>query len=150
MVATATNHNESQRLTKAQRAALGAWLSCKSQAEVARHIGTTKATVTRWLRQPRFADTVFDLERSATEEARQVVIASQVRAVEVLREQMDDGDARIRQSAAVHLLKLSGLYNERVTQDIRHTGEQDSSVVIQFVNDWRNAEPTPDPPKDTP
>jgi len=83
MVATATNHNESQRLTKAQRAALGAWLSCKSQAEVARHIGTTKATVTRWLRQPRFADTVFDLERSATEEARQVVIASQVRAVEV-------------------------------------------------------------------
>lgn len=101
--------DKSGELTKSQKQAIQVWLTCKSQAEVARRTGTAEETICRWLQQPSFAGAIRDLENSVTEEVRRAVISSQARAVEVLREQMDNDDQWVRQSAAVHLLKMGGM-----------------------------------------
>jgi len=104
--------DKTRQLTIEQQNAIDLLLQGKSDREVAEAVGVARQTVTEW--RNRNALFVAELNRrrqevwgSQTERLRQLVI----QAVNVLEEDLQQNqDRRLRQAAAVHILRAVGLY----------------------------------------
>jgi len=103
---------KSRQLTIEQENAIDLLLQGKSDREVAEAVGVSRQTVTEW--RNRNALFVAELNRrrqevwgGQTERLRQLV----AQAVSVLEEDLQQNqDRRLRQAAAVHILRAVGLY----------------------------------------
>ncbi|NPV81467.1 MAG: helix-turn-helix domain-containing protein [Firmicutes bacterium] len=103
---------KSRQLTIEQENAIDLLLQGKSDREVAEAVGVSRQTVTEW--RNRNALFVAELNRrrqevwgGQTERLRQLV----AQAVSVLEEDLQQKqDLRLRQAAAVHILRAVGLY----------------------------------------
>lgn len=98
-------------LSVKQRNAIDLILLGKSDEEVAEEICVRRETVNRWKNQD--SDFVYELRKN-----RKQVWGSQKdrlrglisKAVNVLKENLDNEDPKIKQSVAIHILKSVGLY----------------------------------------
>lgn len=110
-----TNSDTIRQLSVEQQNAIDLLITGMTDEEVATQVGVTRQTVNQWRNQnPVFA---AELNRRR-EEAWGVCIDGlrhlQARAVEVLSENLSARDPRLRQQAAVQVLKASGLYGTRL------------------------------------
>ncbi|NSW83138.1 MAG: helix-turn-helix domain-containing protein [Syntrophothermus sp.] len=104
--------DKSRQLTIEQENAIDLLLQGKSDREVAEAVGVSRQTVTEW--RNRDALFVAELNRrrqevwgGQTERLRQLV----AQAVNVLEEDLQQNqDRKLRQAAAVHILRAVGLY----------------------------------------
>ena len=117
-----------------QENAIDLLIQGKSDREVAEAIGVARQTVNQW----RNHDAVFVAELNAT---RHEIWGSQTerlrslvkKAVDILESSLDAEDLRLRQSAAVHILKAVGLYGV----DLKPTGATNAEALKE---DWERAE----------
>lgn len=105
--------DKSRHLTPAQEVAVALVLAGKTDGEVAEAAGVSRQTVWEWRHHhPAFIAAMnrarLEVWEAATERLRSLL----TRAVEVLAEDLDGEDRRLRQQAAVHLLRAVGLYGE--------------------------------------
>ena len=122
-----TNHDRNgHNLSLKQENAIDILVLGKSDREVAESIGVARQTVTQW----RNHDDEFvvalnrrraDIWGSQTDRLRTLV----VRAVDVLEANLDSEDERLRQVAAVHILRSVGLYG----RDLEPDGPADAEKI---------------------
>ncbi|MGH2626244.1 MAG: helix-turn-helix domain-containing protein [Anaerolineales bacterium] len=108
-----TEPDKSRHLSAAQEVAAACVLAGKTDGEVAEAVGVSRQTVWEWRhRHPVFIAEVnrrrVEVWEAASERLRGLVD----RAVEVLEADLAGEDARLRQQAAVHVLRVVGLYGE--------------------------------------
>jgi hypothetical protein len=88
-------------------------LAGKTDGEVAAAVGVSRQTVWEWRhRHPAFIAEVNRRRKEVWEAASERLRGLLTRAVEVLAEDLEGEDRRLRQQAAVHLLRAVGLYGE--------------------------------------
>jgi transposase len=127
--------DKTRQLTIEQQNAIDLLLQGKSDREVAEAVGVSRQTVTEW--RNRNAPFVAELNRrrqevwgSQTERLRQLV----AQAVSVLEEDLQQNqDRRLRQAAAVHVLRAVGLYG----CDLKPKGATEPEDIEA---EWANAE----------
>ena len=104
--------DKTRQLRIAQRNAIELLLAGKTDQEVAEAVGVSRQTVTVWRNRDALFQTALEVRRKEiwgahVERLRQIA----GRAVEVLEaDLLQEEDRRLRQSAAVHVLKCVGLY----------------------------------------
>lgn len=126
---------KSRQLSIEQENAIDLLLQGKSDREVAEAVGVSRQTVTEW--RNRNALFVAELNRRRrevwgrqTERLRQLV----AQAVSVLEEDLQQKqDLRLRQAAAVHILRVVGLYGVNLAP----RGATDPEVIEA---EWKNDE----------
>lgn len=104
--------DKARHLTIEQENAIDLLLQGKTDREVAEAVGVSRQTVNQWRNQnPLFA---AELNRrrqetwgSQLERLRRLV----AQAVDILEQDLKAQDRRLRQQAAIHILKVVGLYN---------------------------------------
>jgi transposase len=129
-----TKADTNGQLKLEQDHAINLLLQGQSDREVAEAVNVSRQTVNQW----RNHDAVFVAELNAR---RQALWGSQTerlrslisQAVDVLRSDLENEDLRLRQSAAVHILKAVGLYGA----DLKPTGGTTAEAIEA---DWREAE----------
>ena len=121
-----TKADKTRQLTIEQENAIDLLLQGQTDREVADQVGVTRQTVTTW----RNTNAAFEAELNRrrqdvwggqTERLRGLV----ARAVDVLAEDLEGGDLRLRQGAAIHILKTVGLYGA----NLRPTGPTDPEAI---------------------
>ncbi|MGB4725897.1 MAG: helix-turn-helix domain-containing protein [Thermogutta sp.] len=104
--------DKTRQLRVAQQTAIELLLAGKTDQEVAVAVGVTRQTVTLWRNKDELFRAALDARRreiwgAHVERLRQLV----ARALQILEDDLgQDEDRRLRQSAAVHVLKCVGLY----------------------------------------
>ncbi|WP_188881584.1 helix-turn-helix domain-containing protein [Alicyclobacillus cellulosilyticus] len=118
---------KTRQLSIEQENAIDLLLMGKSDREVAEAVGVTRQTVWEWRnRNPDFIAALNarrqELWGAQVERLRQLV----AKAVDVLEEDLhQNADAKLRQAAAVHILRAVGLYGT----DLRPTGHTDPEEI---------------------
>jgi len=113
-------------LSVEQENAIDLLIQGKSDREVAEAVGVARQTVNQWRNQDAVFIAELNVRRHAiwgsqTERLRSLI----AKAVDVLERDLDSEDLRLRQSAAVHLLKAVGLYRA----DLEPTGETSAEAI---------------------
>lgn len=104
--------DKTRQLRVAQQNAIELLLAGKTDQEVAVAVGVTRQTVTLWRNKDELFRAALDARRreiwgTHVERLRRLV----TRALQILEDDLgQDEDRRLRQSAAVHVLKCVGLY----------------------------------------
>jgi delta 1-pyrroline-5-carboxylate dehydrogenase len=112
-VANLTDPDKSRHLTPAQEVAVALVVAGKTDREVAEANGVARQTVWTWRHyHPAFIAEVNRRRMEVWEAAVDRLRGLLVRAIEVLAEDLDAEDRRLRQQAAVHVLRAVGLYGE--------------------------------------
>jgi len=112
-MAQATAPDKSRHLTAAQEVAADLVVAGKTDGEVAEAVGVTRQTVWEWRhRNPAFIAETNRRRKELWEAASERLRGLVARAVDVLAEDLDGEDRRLRQQAAVHVLRAFGLYGE--------------------------------------
>lgn len=110
-----TESDKSRQLTVAQRNAVDLLVLGKTDGEVAEGVGVTRQTVNEW----RNHDSVFiaelnsqrqELWNSPKQHLRRLVS----KAIQTLEDNLGAEDPALRQAAAVHVLKSTGLYGTQM------------------------------------
>lgn len=123
--------NKTKQLSIEQENAIDWLIQGKRDREVAEAVKVNRSTVNHW----RNHDAVFIAELNArreelwnceTERLRTLV----EKAVDVLKSDLDSEDLKLRQSAAVHLLRAVGLYGA----DLKPTGQTNPDAI---ESDWK-------------
>jgi hypothetical protein len=110
-VANLTSPDKSRHLTPAQEVAVALVVAGKTDGEVAEAAGVTRQTVWEWRRRhPAFIAEVNRRRMEVWEAAVERLRGLLLRAIEVLAEDLDAEDGRLRQQAAVHVLRAAGIY----------------------------------------
>lgn len=106
-----TNSDGNRQLSIEQQNAIDLLITGMTDEEVATQVGVTRQTVNQWRNQnPLFAAELNRRREEAWGSSVDGLRHLQARAVEVLKENLANKDARLRQQAAVQVLKASGLY----------------------------------------
>ena len=126
-----TQTDKSRQLSLEQENAIDLLIQGHSDREVASAVNVSRQTVNQW----RNRDSVFMGELNARRQAVWGNQAERLRslisqAVDVLESDLSSEDVRLRQSAAVHILKAVGLYGA----DLKPTGETSPDAI---ESDWR-------------
>lgn len=126
-----TKADTNGQLKLEQDHAINLLLQGKNDREVAEAVNVSRQTVNQW----RNHDSVFMGELNARRQAVWGNQAERLRslisqAVDVLESDLSSEDVRLRQSAAVHILKAVGLYGA----DLKPTGETSPDAI---ESDWR-------------
>jgi transposase len=88
----------------------------KSHVEVAEAIGVKACTITGWVNHNEsFAAELKRRREEIWEDSIEKLRALTRPAIEVLEEQLNSENERIRQSAAVHILRTTGLYDSSLS-----------------------------------
>ncbi len=121
-----TKTDKPRQLTVQQQNAIDMLILGKSDREAAEAVGVSRQTVCTWRHE--HAGFIAELNRrrgevwsAHTDRLRQLVSA----AVDVLEANLGSDDARLRQEAAVHVLKATGLYGANLAP----SGPTDSEGV---------------------
>lgn len=126
--------DKTRQLRLAQRNAIELLLAGKTDQEVAEAVGVTRQTISLWRNKDELFRAALDARRQElwgayVERLRQLV----GRALQVLEaDLLQDDDRRLRQSAAVHILKCVGLYGANLEP-------KDSAERWPF-DDWTDAQ----------
>lgn len=129
--------DEIRQLNIEQENAIDLLIQGRSDREVAEAVGVSRQTITGWRNyNPVFIAVLnerrYEIWGAQTERLRGLVES----AVSVLQNDLDNEDMRLRQSAAVHILKAVGLYGA----DLQPTGK----ILAEDVeDDWRYSESMP-------
>jgi len=129
-----TKADTNGQLSLEQENAIDLLIQGQSDREVAEAVNVSRQTVNQW----RNHDSVFMGELNARRQAVWGNQAERLRslisqAVDVLSSDLSSEDVRLRQSAAVHILKAVGLYGS----DLKPTGDTTAEAIEA---DWREAE----------
>lgn len=101
----------SQQLKPEQYNAIGLLMQGKSDREVAEEVGVSRQTVCHWRNNhPAFVAELNQRMKDLWADHEQRLRNLVGKAVDVLAEDMDSEDRRLRQAAAVHVLRSVGLY----------------------------------------
>lgn len=126
--------DNTRHLTPAQEVAVALVLAGKTDGEVAHAAGVTRQTIWQWRHNhPTFIAEMnrarLEVWEAAIERLRRLL----GRAVEVLEEGLDAQDPRLRQSAAVHILRTVGVYGALLRPDGPTTLEEveESSALAE-------------------
>ncbi len=130
----AESNKTQQKLSVAQENAIDLLVAGKSDREVAEAVNVNRSTVNQW----RNHDPLFVAELNArrkeiwgsqSERLRNLV----AKAVDVLEEDLDSENPKLRQSAAIHILKSVKLYGS----DLKPSGYTDPD---QIESEWKRSE----------
>jgi len=101
---------ESNNLSIKQEAAIDLIMAGYSDSEVAKEVGITRQTVSRWRNDnPDFIE-ALQMRRALMREQHMEVFSELIgRAIAVLRDALDNGDERTRLKTAMFILRVSGL-----------------------------------------
>ena len=109
--------NQVRKLTPQQQKAIRLFLSGRNNTQVAEELGVARQTVNNWKHNDAAFAARFNAERQAlwsTQREKLRFLVSQ--AIDVLAEDMRANlDPKLRQSAAIHVLKAVGLYGQNMT-----------------------------------
>jgi len=106
-----TKQDNSRQLNLEQENAIDLLIQGKTDREVAESVGVARQTVTTW--RLSHADFIAELNRrradlwGAQTERLRIMVSE---AVDVLNEDIRSQDLRLRQAAAIHILRAVGLY----------------------------------------
>lgn len=94
---------DSETLSSKQRAAIVAILSTPTLAEAAAHVGVTRRTIYRWLKQAEFREALEQAQGEVVHVATVRLTALLSQALEIIGKELggDDGKARFRAAAVV-------------------------------------------------
>lgn len=126
--------DKTRQLRLAQRNAIELLLGGKTDQEVAEAVGVSRQTINSWRNKDELFRAALDARRQElwgayVERLRQLI----GRALQVLEaDLLQDDDRRLRQSAAVHVLKCVGLYGANLEP-------KDSAERWPF-DDWTDAQ----------
>jgi len=126
--------DKTRQLRLAQKNAIELLLAGKTDQEVAEAVGVTRQTVNLWRNRDKVFQAALDARRqelwgACVERLRQLI----GRALQVLEaDLLQDDDRRLRQSAAVHVLKCVGLYGANL--------EPKDTVKRWPFDDWTDAQ----------
>ncbi len=139
---TATEPDKSRHLNPVQEQAVALLLQGRPTGEVAEAVGVARQTLSEWRNHhPAF---IAEMNRRRVEvwgAALQRLQALLGRAVEVLAEDLDAEDSRLRQQAAIHVLRAMGLYGEV----FRRYGEPAGPTTPEGVAEAMNRASRPHP-----
>ena len=121
-----TKPDKNGQLTIEQENAIDLLLQGQTDREVADQVGVSRQTVTTWRNTNAHFEAELNRRRQdvwggQTERLRGLV----AQAVDVLAEDLEGGDPRLRQGAAIHILKTVGLYGA----NLRPTGPTDPEEI---------------------
>lgn len=109
----ATKTDTSRQLSVKQEQAIELLVEGKTVTEVAEEVGVTRQTVSEWKNHDPVFVAEFNRRRSEMWEGGRERLRSLLdRAVEVLEKDLDGPDPKLRQIAAVHILKAVGVYGK--------------------------------------
>ena len=101
----------SNRLTPQQETAVNLFLAGKTDAEVAAAIGKTRTTVNVWRNHdPLFIATLNDRQQQIWSSQLNRLSTLVADAVDALHDGLHDTDIKVRLTAAVHILRTTGVY----------------------------------------
>lgn len=110
----ATKPDVTRRLSPTQERAAELLVSGKTITETAKEVGVSRQTVSSWLNHDPVFIAELNYRRDETWNAvKQRLTQLAVSAVDVLEEALRSSDARVRLSAAIHVLKALKLYGDR-------------------------------------
>lgn len=120
-----------RQLSLEQENAIDLLIQGKSDREVAEAVNVSRQTVNQWQNHDAVFIAALNARRyeiwgSQTERLRSLIS----QAVDVLDSDLSSEDLRLRQSAAVHILKAVGLYGA----DLKPTGETSPDAI---ESDWK-------------
>ena len=123
------------QLTRNQRRFVVAMQDCATKKEAAEAIGLQPDTVYRW---PDLVDTAIQVLSDDIEGAvLDILTSSAAKAALVKVAGLDDDDDRLRQAVASEILdRILG----KPTQRQELTGADGGRLIVEYVNDWRDAE----------
>lgn len=109
----ATKTDTSRQLSVKQEQAIELLVAGKTVTEVAEEVGVTRQTVSEWKNHDPVFVAEFNRRRSEMWEGGRERLRSLLdRAVEVLEKDLNGPDPKLRQLAAVHILKAVGVYGK--------------------------------------
>ncbi len=124
-------------LTPRQISALPYLAAFPNANQAARAAGIGKSTLYRWLEDDNFRDTLTRLREESAEFARQELKGNMLRAVDVFREGMNNGDINIRLRAARYSMSFSNEVGlaEKLRKEVEH--------LETAVDQWQSRRPVP-------
>jgi len=85
----------------------------QSEQEVSAAVGASPEALAEWRQSAEFEATMNQARRRQWDQSQDEIRALVPKAIEVLRQDMETGDdLRLRQNAAVHILRAVGLYGD--------------------------------------
>ena len=125
------------QLTPQQETAIDMILTGKNDREVAQNIGKSRSTVNTWRNHdPLFIATLNDHRQQVSGGQLNRLNNLVIEAVDVLQEGLHDSDIKVRITAAVHILKATGVYGATVP-DSQVTDPAEVAADHAVKNDQR-------------
>jgi hypothetical protein len=126
-----TKSNKSQQLTIEQENAIDLLIIGKSDREVSESVKVNRSTVNQWQNHNPFFVAELNRRRKSVwgsgEERLRSLVSS---AVDVLEEDLNSEDLKLRQSSAIHILKSVGMYG----QDLQPRGYTTPDAIADSWN----------------
>ena len=129
---------EDKRLNGPQQKAINLFLAGMNDTGVAEELEVARQTVNKWRNKSQnFGAKLEQEQRELNKESRQKLSGLVSRSVEVLGQSLESENERIRQSAAVHVLKATGFYSpesrDRWKGEVVEEDEADiQTLIAQF------------------